>query len=447
MNLTLQRLQHNFFHGQPIEFDEHNLLNKSLPERINELYPTAKKQIYCNIVKSHVVLNIEYSLLGQQIRTNLLRPGAAILADQLFETQKIVEQLTSAILFAELLEEVYLHYLDVPREVKRLRAQQILYRKILKHLCPELPEPVEKEKVNVGISFTQEVRIRTININLYRLLFVRSKRLLDLLAALNGSTTWYRNIIAHLDKHIDPFLPHLACFFYVPRLTVNLLLLMKHIIPWSWMSKHEREMGFVVRLRGQLLRRWFEIGNDLAWVIVGALNSYVLTGASVPFAIFIAFFGFDVVMAVGRAYIELNRLYQLRKEHKQMVTVENKEDANQLIDLLDDQIKFETLRFGSHVMTTSLIFLAMCTSAPRFAANLMIPLGGAACLVLICFINFALVPILQHYRPQDIVPVPKEGITKLPFFAKKKAPVESNSEPFDVENREDNPSSRTCCLF
>jgi hypothetical protein len=441
MNLIIQRLQKNYCVGQSLGIDASNPLNCTLADRINTFSSDIKRQVYQNLVKSHVVLSMEYSLLGQQICANLAKTRAVLLADQESEERQMVEQLMSAILLAELLEQVYTHYLNVPREVERMQVQQKLYRKILKEIRPELPEPI-KSQVNVGASFSHRLRMRTLDINLFRLLFVRSKRVLDLIANLDGSAHWYRHIIADLDKHTDPFLPYIG-LFYLPRLTVNLFLLMKHSLPGPWMSKEEQDVGFAVRFQGQLLRRWFELGNDLAWVALGAVNGFVLLGTLAPVGVYlsIAVFGFDVAMSAGRAYIELNRLRTLRKEYEEILAkAENPAEIKQLIKILDDQIKFEILRFGSHVMTTSLIFFAMCCSAPIFAANPVIPLVGAVCLIVICFLNFALVPIINHYRPQDMVPVTEDRneIRKLGFFASQKLPESRGDDTLASDANDEN---------
>lgn len=101
---------------------------------------------------------------------------------------------------------------------------------------------------------------------------------------------------------------------------------------------------------------------------------------------------------------------------------EEREQINQQLRVLEQQINFELLRFSSHVATTTAIFLAMGCGAPFFATTPAIALVGAICLVVICLINFALVPVFNQQRPRDIVEVPEGGIKKLGFFAKKEEP-------------------------
>lgn len=421
MNPVIRRLRNTLFANYSLGIDDPNPENWTFSESIREL----GVDFYREIIPSHLILNMEYSLLGQQIRTNLL-------GTQLVSEQQLVEQLISAIFLAELLEEVYKNYLIVPREVERLRTQKKLYREILielKHPPPELVS--ENNDVDVGRSFSQQVRLRTLDINLYRLLLVRSKRALDLIAALDCSADWYRHIMRDLGSCTDPFLPHLAFLFYAPRLAVNLGLLMKHLLPGFWMEQPEKDLGWQVRLQAQLLRRWFELGNDIAWVGLGYVNGYLLTGAYAPVAAYlsIAFFGYDVALAAIRAYIELNRVYEMRGQYQKMLdataNAEEREEIEQQLRVLDQQINFELLRFSSHVTTTTAIFLAMGCGAPFFATTPAIALVGAICLVVICLINFALVPVFNQQRPRDIVEVPDGGIKKLGFFAKKEESSDS----------------------
>lgn len=422
MNPVIERLNNTLFTEHPLGIDAADPVEWAFAKRIKELKP----DFYRKIIPSHLILNMEYSFLGQQIRLNLS-------GKQLVQEKQIVEQLAAAIVLAELLEHVYQHYLLVPREVERLRAQQQLYRALFMEIKKAEPASVDKPDLEqAGWSFSQEVRQGTININLYRLLLVRSKRVLDLIAALEGGASWYRQFIGNLDRCTDPWLPHLAFFFYVPRLVVNLGLLIKHTVPGFWMAQNVKDLGWSVRLQGQLLRRWFELANDIPWVAIGFVNGYLLTGAWGPIGIYlsIAFFGYDAVVSATRAYLERGRLYELRKQYEEMLSrAVDKSAIEQHLQTLEQQITFETLRLWSHVATTTGIFLAMACGAPFFAATPAVALVGAIALVVICFINFALVALINQKRPQDMVEMPSGGLTKLGFFAKRNETPSFPSSP------------------
>lgn len=426
MSPVLRRLEKTFLRTNDL-----NQSNSILSRHINSLDDI----FYRKIILSHPLLTIEYSLLGQQIRSNLDQ-----FIEKHFDKEQLVAQILAALILANILENLYLDYLNVPREVERLRAQKQLYYKLLEALEIPPPEDLKHNKhVDINQSLSQQVRRQTLNVNLYRLLFTRSKRLLDLISGLKMSSDWYRIMITQLDKKTDPFLPHIAWFFWVPRLTTNLFLLLKHTLPGPWMNEKERHLGWKLRFQSQMLRRWFELGNDLVWVGVGIVNCFILTGTLAPvgFYLALAFFGYDVVLAAIRAYIELNRLIALRKEYQAMSAQDdNKSEINQYLNILQVQIDFEILRFGSHVLITSLIFLATCCIAPLFASSPIITLTGAVCLVLICFINFALVNIINHKRPKDIFEPSLLG-----FFAKKNKPDPKlefqQLNTTDINNNED----------
>lgn len=437
MTAVIERLQ-STLGDQSFQLDDPNPLNKAFSQQIQALGP----DFYKKIVPSHLVLNMEYSLLGQQILRN-------IASQEIEKKNQIIEQISAALLLAEILENTYKKYLIVPREVRRLREQQQLYRDVLAEIQNVVFDAANDDPVVVGLSFSNELRTRTIAVNLYRLLFLRGKRALDLIAMKDFSADWYRRMIMNLDNCTDPAIPHLGWLFYLPRLLVNLYLMGLHVIPGSWMEQAERDLGWQLRFQAQLQRRWFELANDIAWVGVGVVNCFIFVGALTPLATYlaIAFFAYDVVVSVIRAYIELNRLYELRKQYQDIpLTAANKAEIEDHLKALDEQIKFETLRLGSHVLSTLGIFLAMCCAAPIFALNPVIPLVGALCLVIICLINFALVPILNHKRPKDIIDAPS-GVAELGIFGKpKKRPVAS-LPVLDNNLEEDEEPGGFCCSY
>ncbi len=452
MNPIIQHLQDKF------QFQQLLVSPPAAPLQLTFSVQSLSRDDWNKVVSSHIILNMEYSLLGQQLRANLLTNKAT--------KEQVTEELVAAIFLADLLTHLYENYLIVPREVKNLRAQRKIYRSILEEIHGSLPahwtekntlqEPRTPSKEDKKTKFdffkeyvikllafkvepSQRVRDKTVDFNLYRLLFLRSKRALDLLSRLDQSAYWYRHLIGYLDKYTDPLLPHIAWFFYLPRLSVNLFLLIKHTVPGWWMGDKEKSLDWDKRLQGQLLRRWFELGNDSVWVAVGLINYFILTGALAPFAVYlsIAAFGYDVVLAAGRAFVELNRLYELRKQYQAMSADPkiNSQELKHLLEKLDGQINFEWLRLGTHVSMTTAVFLAACCAAPLFALNPVIPLIGAFTLLLLCFANFALREVINIHRPANMVALPDGKVSNLGFFAQrpKSACLPSPESSFKAE--------------
>ncbi|MBL7481419.1 hypothetical protein [Legionella bononiensis] len=394
---------------------ESNSLLWSFDERIKLLGP----DFYKKIVLNHPTLNMEYSILCHQIRHNFSFPNQ-IRQDQ------VIEQLQAALMLAELLEHVHLHYLVVPREVVRLRRHQHVYRTLLEEMTGmkfslknSIIEPRQPE-----FSLTQYIRDNTAQINWFRLLVTRTKRVLNFLDLVGTGSATYRNFVGLMDNYTNPFFAYLAWCFFIPRLTTNLFLIAKHTISWPDMDEKEKALDWYVRLQAQLQRRWFELGNDLVWVSVGLLNCFVLVGTLAPFSIYFTLFAFafDIANASLRTYIELNRLYKLQDDYKKMFLATDDEESKKAIkeyqNYINHRIEFEKLRLGLSLAGTLAIFLAMCLAIPVLAVNPVLPFLGAVLLIAIWVATFVLTRNVEQYRPNDTVEKPS-GVVQFGLFARK----------------------------
>ncbi|AWN73025.1 hypothetical protein LEAN103870_19475 [Legionella anisa] len=410
-------------------------LNWTFTETIKKLGP----DFYRRIIPMHLVMNLEYSLLGRQLRDKFLSPKT-------LDRDELREQLIAALMMAELLEHIYQYYMDIPREVLRLRAQQNLYRELLAELIPNFPK--KPKELPENLSFTQELRNTILDVNLWRLFIVRSKRALDLFALVHTESKSYLRFVKIMDTAMDPFLMHLAWLFWLPRLAVNFYSLLKHTIPGWWMDEHEQSLGWMVRFSAQIKRRYFEFGNDLVWAGAGLINTFYLTGALAPFAFYVslAVFAFDVIWAMTRAYIELSRLKELRSQYEAMrdraESWKEQKQIREQLEAIDNQIAFEQFRLGSHVATTVFIFIGMCMALPIFAVNPILPFLGALILVSICLINFALTEEVANRRPRDTLDR-STALSKLGLFSTKEpSPVdldENEEEDMDLD-------TALCCI-
>lgn len=407
--IPLIRYLHETFPELSLPQTENNPLNWTFTESIKRLGP----DFYRKIIPMHLVMNLEYSFLGQQLRAKFLSPKSV-------SRDELKEQLIAALMMAELLEHIHEHYLIVPREVRGLRQQQNLYRELLSELIESFPK--SPKEIPENISFTQDVRNRTANTNLYRLLFIRSKRALDLLSRVHTSSESYLHFVRIMNTALDPILAHLAWIFFIPRLLVNLYVVIKHTVPGWWMDEKEKSLGWTVRFNAQIKRRYFELGNDIVWFSAGLINCFYLTGVLAPFALYVsvAAFAFDVLWSITRAYIELSRLSELRSQYVTMLDktshAKEQRQIREHIKAIDNQIALEQFRLRSHVATTVLIFLSMCLALPIFAVNPIIPLIGAICLVAVCFINFAITEEVAKSRPRDTIDR-ASALSKLGFFS------------------------------
>jgi hypothetical protein len=376
---------------------------------------------YNKIVPLHPLLNVEYSILCNQLRQDFLFPKKE-------QRQQVTERLNAALMFCELLEHIHQHYLVVPREVVRLRKQQQLFRTLLFQLAGYTfaKNLDEKEAIDINFSLSQRIRDLTIQTNWYRILINRSKRVVNLLNIVITDSQSFNTFVNYLDKYANPLLGYFGLLFHVPRLLGNLFLIIKHTVPGSWMSDKESSLSWTTRLFSQIQSCWFEIGNDAVWTLVSALNLFLLLGSLASGAVYVSAvaFAFDAVNAAARAYVELNRLYSLQDDYQKMLTkesnLEKQESIRTHLKHIENRIHFEHLRFGLHVSGTVLICAAMALTLPILAVSPPVLLASAIFLLLLWAINFTLTRKLDNYRPNETIEVPTASVSQLGVFATKK---------------------------
>lgn len=376
---------------------------------------------YRKAIPLHPLLNLEYSILCQQLRTQLEDPGS-------LNTQYLKEQLVAALFLAQFLEHIHQHYLIVPREVVRLQKHQEVYKELLTEVFdyvfirdPSSPKPIE-----TGLSLSQRIREETVNNNQYRLFLTRSKRVLYFLDLVGTGSDVFSDFVAELGNYTDRFFAYLSWCIFTPRFVTNLFLMFKHCVPGSWMNEREQGLGFGVRVQTQLQRRFFELSNDTVWVAVGLINCFLLVGPLASYAIYLTVgaFAFDVVNAGIRLIIELKRHHQLHTDYKQMAEEAPNAEEKQSIKAFQNHVKhrkeFEMLRLGLSLANATAVFLAMTLALPVLAINPLIPLVGAVLLLIVWAMNYTLTSILPQYRPNDAVEKPTSPAA-LGFFSAKAA--------------------------
>lgn len=423
MNPVIVHLR-SIFPELPLSAAERSL-HWTFDQQINAL----GSDFYSKVVPVHLSLNMEYSVLCHQLRHSFSFP------EQISHDQ-VIEQLTAALLLAELLEHVHHHYLIVPREVARLRKQQQVYRDLLTEMAGYTfsPKLSEKEPIEVGLSLSQQIRDTTLSANWFRLLITRSKRVLNFLDLVGTGSTMFRNFVALMDKYTNSFFAYFAWCFFLPRLVANLFLIAKHTIPWPWMDDKEKALDWSLRFETQLQRRWFDLSYDLVWVMVGLSNCFILTGVLAPLGIYLTLcaFTFDIANSSLRTYIELNRLYKLQNEYTRMYHEAEDDGSKQAIKeyqhYLNYRIHFEKLRLGLHLAGTVAVLLAMSLAIPALAVNPVLPLIGAILLILIWVAAYALTQVLEHYRPNEHLEK-SAAVSKIGFFAKKNESLVNESAP------------------
>lgn len=364
-------------------------------------------------VKNHPLLEIEYSIFCTKIAHDLLTKNAA----------EITQQLETALMMAELLEHIYHYYLNVPSAVFRMRREQEVYQGLLTEqgyhfFTKELHSSVDS-------SISRDIRVQTGDANLFRNLIARLRRLLVLSTPIVNDFQRYCSFVATIDQVSGPILSYASWLFFIPRLATNLFLLGKHVFRGEWMSNEEKSLEWTTRFCAQMEQRWFELGNDLAWITLALLNCFVLTGVLAP----IGFYGtaillaYDVMLAALRFYIEISRLQQLEEEYNNILQSSDSPDDADYLHHLQDRIAYEKKRLSVQIINTSLLLLAFSLTFPLFAFNPVIPMVGAMLAVLVTIAGYIASQMIAAEKPVDtITHVQKKppSITAISFFKPEK---------------------------
>lgn len=303
--------------------------------------------------------------------------------------------LVNALALANLFHVINIHYLNSPHECRRFEEEEVIFRrllyefgyrfKLIKNL--DLQENDALERKQPDPSITKWFRQLTASSNWPRLQIVRVKRVLDALVPILKNLPNFVSTIQFIDMVANPIFAYLAWAFYLPRLSLNIFIFLKNVLPHPWMCSRRQQLGFYLRFKSEFLDKWFELGNDSVWFAVGLINCFVLVGSLSPWAIYltVSLYAFDVILAAIRAYVELNALYNLKN---QLIELSNDLPHSQKLDdylnELDQNIHYESQRLGLSLVSTLGLFAGMLFAFPAFAGNPVIPLIGAVFIVVWC---------------------------------------------------------------
>ncbi|WP_131782130.1 hypothetical protein [Legionella gresilensis] len=399
--------------------------------QFSEQLKNKKSDFFLPLIKQHNLLNLEYNVLCTQLVHNYTRKN--------YDREQLRTELITALMMAELLAHLYQNYLVVPREVMRLQKEQEVYKHLLIEAGVKFPS-TNLFNTEPSHNFTQKIRAKIAQYNWPRLLSIRSKRLLDTAVPLAKDLEKFCLFVATVDKYANPVVAYLGWLFFIPRLSTNLFLLFKHLIPGFWMGEEEKKIGWTTRFHAQLQRRWPEIGNDIAWMTGGILNCFILIGPFLaPFSVYVnvGLFGYDVLLASIRAMLEIKRLHTLKEEYNNLAnSIKEQGDKQELIEIyefqqhLDTQLNYEYKRLLFGVCNTTALLLAASITIPIFVASPIVPFISALLLVSITVAGYLIWQNIEKKRPNEKV----EKLLNLPspltahsFFASKQG-IQKSSE-------------------
>ncbi|MBA2648786.1 MAG: hypothetical protein H0U75_04150 [Legionella sp.] len=351
-------------------------------------YSDDAKALWSQLLSDHLILDLEYSILRQQLHANLL-----LLIDTESEALRcaISEQLLAAFMYAKLLEHLYFH---LNESTAVLCNQQKFYKALLTEDSNFDFKTMHKDSPE--FSKLDMIRQATVDGTWWRLFLSRSKRLIELIGVLGTGWQFYQDFAASLTRYANPVLGYVGWGFFIPRLVANLTAIGLHTLP-IFTNEYEKKLDWWVTGEAQILRRGFELANDGPWLLVGVINFGYLVGSCSPYAatLTLIFYGYDVLIASLRALVELNRLCKLKKAYQEIKT----EESDDYQVHLDTKIEFETWKLGLNIMAAFGVFIGGIGALALFAACPTIPFLGALTLFSVSLFLFVIKKMLTRFAP------------------------------------------------
>lgn len=343
--------------------------------KVNEL--SMHPEILTPLIEDHLRLCTKYHILISTLRQ---------LDDTAPPSDALITLVTHTRELALVLGYLFENYLSVPREALRLQNHADLLRDWIIQHTPPPTTPLQKLSTQFQKPDTLSRQIHTLYIdyNQPRLILTRTKRLLSALKPfLDGI---YPRIISPVEKIANPTLNYISWIFFFPRFVSNSTLLLKHLIPGSWMSASEQSLPASFRLKTAFKRHWAELCNDSVWCANGLLGCFLLLGAAAPIASYVTgiLYGYDILISSINAAVELSRLEKLRQHF-----AEN-HYPREVQQQLAKQIAYEKRRFALSITTNILLTAAIILTLPFIISNPIFPLIGACLLLSFTIASYAL---------------------------------------------------------
>lgn len=321
--------------------------------------------------------------------------------DNLQHTEALLRAVETALVMAELLEQVYCR-LDEKSNLEQLHHEQAIFRELLSVRYPQFRSTLSSF-ANSKLNIDQKIRTLTSHTNFPRQAFNRIWRMIDN-AILLDELVILREWIEPIELMADPVFIHLNWIFFVPRLAVNLMLLGKHVISNPWMSEQEYVLPWYTRLHVHLMihRRWIELINDFVWCLGNLISCFLCVGvwsfAEVYFAVGLQLF--DLLFTCVHVAIEISRLNTLEKEYQDGC-------ANGVISIdqdyfqaLQQRIAYEKKMGYLAIINHTLLLISIMTILPfSIALNPWAPVLGA---MLSIFTTIGLYFAEDHLKKQHM---------------------------------------------
>ncbi|MDP3562328.1 MAG: hypothetical protein Q8R83_09155 [Legionellaceae bacterium] len=333
----------------------------------------AKAKFFTPFVDRHWELARQYSVLRRRFREDLKRAEKA-------QSAAFTQRVGDLMILAALLEGVNDHCLNAAREKRRYLRDQRVYDQILfdNDFQSELIFDSDPSVAELG---TQTIRDNVIQLNPFRLMLVRLRRIVLMLSVL---LEFQKEMGTIENGGSFLFFSNLAWVFFLPRLLTNLGLIYKHVFDRSAMTDIEHALGWQTRLRAELVRCWQELANDMGWFSSGITTCFFLAGKTPLIGTYLALAmqAYDFVVVLTRFCIELRRLDALKQDYRDI-------DDGFIADL-EDRRAFDRRELGFSLFNFGVLLLCAILMTPSFASiSPIIPLLAAITAFLITIVNYA----------------------------------------------------------
>lgn len=423
MTATLTRLQQHGFLRQVPEGMPVDTYLRELPGWLDE----QDAAFHSRMVREHSLLQLEYNVVCANLAAGFSRESSS--------ASVLRPGVEAALAIAEMLRRLYRDHLGAKSELKRLNDDILLYRRLLECAGYDLGA-AEVDAPEDYSGLTGIARTLFSHGNWARLMTGRARRVLIAVSEFGRGVGQFSKWVAKVDKGLGPAMAWIGFLYFIPRFLANSLLLIRHLVPGSWMPETEKQIDFGSRVLGQMQRRGLEFFNDAAWLPTGILSCFVLIGALGPAGAYLTFamFVYDVLAAAIRALYECLRLKRLWDAYAAIEarTEEEQEELESLKDGLRSRCKLELVRLGSSVLQTLLLAGVMVLLLPAFTANPLLALIGASLVLMVTSLAWMVDNWLKTQASiPDMRPLDTESArSRFSFFARKESACSSPAEAF-----------------
>lgn len=318
-----------------------------------------------------------------------------------------VEKALDMVIF---LEYMYREYMVINDKVLSLRRDRQLYQKWLNGKSDNSEENEGNDDAISSFSLMKVISRVTIGSNWYRLFLLRLRRLMVVAKAASETIPDQRNWIQFMEEVTANFVRYFAWIFFLPRLSANLTVFSRHVIP-CFTRRKENELPFTARLIAHFQRQWFDIFNDAPWFSGGVVICFMLVGSLAPIALYvgIALQVYDVFLAMIRIHVEIGRLQNIEKEYLtkwKQSDVNEKPYWNESLAQIRYRIQSENKRLHILLANNMVLAIAIMLALPTIAVHPIIPIIGALMAVITTIVTFTL--ISRHVAQQPKVSISEQ---------------------------------------